>query len=131
MVSLATMARRRGCDQTPRVRPSSPLLAYPASLPFPHPSNVSLVLYVPSRRILHSFLNFLESSSICLSIWYDLSLSPLSGAEGAHPILASPHGVGGEEMEGVEECGRRDWGLGPELGLRCVDEPGGRVSGDE
>ena len=41
----------------------------------------------PSRRILHSFLNFLESSSICLSISSECSFSLLLGTLWHPPIV--------------------------------------------
>ena len=78
---------------------------------------------------MHSFLNFLESSSICLSIWYDLSLSPLSGAEGAQPITSQVHSSERRVVRGGYEESARGFSLrwmrsreGAVDRERCADE---------
>jgi hypothetical protein len=42
---------------------------------------------VPRSSILHSFLNFLESSSICLSIASEMALDALSSLDMQLPIV--------------------------------------------
>lgn len=60
--------------------------------------------YTPRSRILHSFLNCRESSSICLSIASERSRSALSGTDAQPPIVVKTTTVGSR--------GNSEWGPG-------------------